>query len=261
MNTPAVTHTLIDTEANLIDMLEALQSTPASPPSLFLDLEGVNLSRHGTVSILTIFNQRQNHVYLVDIHTLQSTAFATSIPGIDTTLKSILETPGIAKVFFDVRNDSDALYSHFGIRLQGVEDVQLMENATRPNDRREYVCGLDRCIQYDAPLSPTEKLEWKAAKQRGVELFHPSKGGSFEVFNQRPLTDEIVRYCVNDVVFLAMLRDVYWEKLENMEGGRQWAQRVEEETRNRVALSQDEDYEPQGEDKCYGPWGDLGHWD
>jgi len=32
----------------------------------------------------------------------------------------ILESPDIPKVFFDVRNDSDALYSHFDVSLAGV---------------------------------------------------------------------------------------------------------------------------------------------
>jgi hypothetical protein len=30
-------------------------------------------------------------------------------------------------VFFDLRNDSDALYAHYGIKLNFVIDVQLLE--------------------------------------------------------------------------------------------------------------------------------------
>jgi hypothetical protein len=47
------------------------------------------------------------------------------------TLKMIFESETIQKVFFDVRNDSDALYYHFGISLAGVHDIQVMEFAVR----------------------------------------------------------------------------------------------------------------------------------
>jgi len=40
-------------------------------------------------------------------------------------LKDILESATTPKVFFDIRNDSGALFAHFGIALQGVQDVQL----------------------------------------------------------------------------------------------------------------------------------------
>ncbi|KAH7176406.1 hypothetical protein EDB81DRAFT_751773 [Dactylonectria macrodidyma] len=44
------------------------------------------------------------------------------------TLKSILESPTIPEVFYDVRKDSDALYSHFDIRLRGIKHLpQLRE--------------------------------------------------------------------------------------------------------------------------------------
>jgi len=86
--------------------------------------------------------QPRNYIYIVDVHKLQSAAFNTATAD-GTTLKSILESTGIIKVFFDLRNDSDALYHHFGVRLCGVEDIQLMENAARPAFRRRYVNGLD----------------------------------------------------------------------------------------------------------------------
>lgn len=54
----------------------------------------------------------------------------------NTSLKRVLESPTIPKVFFDVRNDSDALHNHFGINLDCIQDVQLMENATRPYTKK-----------------------------------------------------------------------------------------------------------------------------
>lgn len=118
----AVTCTLVDSTASLQGLLESIESLPASVPCLYLDLEGISLSRHGTISLITIFVQPFNKVYIVDIHTMQSVAFTTA-SSTSTTLKSILESPTIIKVFFDIRNDSDALHAHYGIHIQGVQDV------------------------------------------------------------------------------------------------------------------------------------------
>ncbi|KAK1703155.1 uncharacterized protein BDZ83DRAFT_658418 [Colletotrichum acutatum] len=120
---------------------------------------------------------------------MQSTAFSTAVGG--TTFKQILESPDITKVFYDVRNDSDALFHHFQVKLSGIEDVQLMENAARPRGQRRYLNGLDKCIGLYAPLSAEEKARWKAAKEAGLNLFHPSRGGSYEVFNSRPMSTPI----------------------------------------------------------------------
>ncbi|KAF6820360.1 hypothetical protein CPLU01_12794 [Colletotrichum plurivorum] len=247
MDTSKVSHSLVDSTESILSLLEIIQTLPASKPSLFLDLEGVSLSRHGSISLITIFVQPQKHVYLVDIHALQSTAFTTSTRN-GTNLKSILESPTIIKVFFDVRNDSDALYSHFGVKLRGIEDVQLMENASRPGARR-FLVGLEKCINNHAPLSPSAKLRWKAAKEAGLALFHPSKGGSYEVFNSRPMDAAVELYCINDVQYLPQLREVFLPRLNDA-----WCKKVKEETEKRVVESQSELYEPRGENKKFGPW-------
>jgi exonuclease 3'-5' domain-containing protein 1 len=211
-------------------------------------LEGIKLSRHGSISLIAIFVQPRNYVYLVDVHTLQSATFTTAVAD-GTTLKSILESPVITKVFFDLRNDSDALHHHFGVQLRGVEDIQLMENAARPANRRRFVNGLERCIDTHAPISLEKKLEWKAAKEKGLKLFHPSKGGSYDVFNTRPIHRDIERYCINDVQFLPQLRNLYWGWLDET-----WKRKVVEETEKRVQESQSAAYQPQSEDKKFGPW-------
>jgi exonuclease 3'-5' domain-containing protein 1 len=164
-------------------------------------------------------------------------------------LKSVLESSSIIKVFFDLRNDSDALYQHFGVRLDGIEDIQLMENATRPAFHRRYDNGLDRCITKDAPISYVEKRKWKAAKEKGLKLFHPSKGGSYDIFNKRPIDKDIEQYCVIDVQFLPLLRHLYWGRLDST-----CRMKVMDETKKRVQGSQSEGYQPQSEEKKFGPW-------
>ena len=231
-----------------MSLIDVIRDLPTNVASLYVDLEGIRLSRAGSISLLVIFVAPKNHVYFIDVHKLRDAAFTTTSAD-STTLKTILESPNVPKVFFDVRNDSDALHHHFGIRLKGIEDVQLMENAARPAGGRRFVNGLERCIDRDAPLSLAEKRDWKAAKERGLELFHPSKGGSYEVFNARPIGTDIELYCVNDVRFLPQLRVLYLGRLDDG-----WKQKVAQETEKRVQESQSLAYQPQSENKKFGPW-------
>ncbi|RDW90531.1 Polynucleotidyl transferase, ribonuclease H fold [Aspergillus mulundensis] len=244
---------LVSTPAEVSDMLKSLEDLPTSPPSLYIDLEGVNLSRHGTVSILQIYVWPHDKTYLVDIHTLKKEAFTTkssaSGTGSDTTLKSILESPSIPKVIFDVRNDSDALYAHFQINLAGIQDLQLMELATRGYSRRR-VNGLAKCIEYDAAMTASERRKWKETKEKGVKLFAPEHGGSYEVFNERPLKDEIVEYCVQDVRFLPKLWQAYDRRLT---AG--WRTKIAVEVKNRIVLSQAATFVGKGKHMALAPTG------
>lgn len=185
--------------------------------------------------------------YLVDIHSLQEKAFLQTASDSGQTLLGILESPHIPKVFFDVRNDSDALFSHFNIKLAGFIDLQLMELATRYHSRK-YVSGLTKCIEKDARLTTYETRCWKASKEQGLKLFAPERGGSYDVFNVRPVPDEIKEYCVQDVQFLPKLWVQYHQKISSS-----WASKVTTETKNRVTLSQTTTYDGRGKWKALGP--------
>jgi exonuclease 3'-5' domain-containing protein 1 len=239
---------LLDTAGGISALVDIIYGQPAKPPSLYIDLEGVNLSRHGSISILQIYLQPENRTYLVDIHTLGHTAFSTRGSN-GSTLKELLESESIPKVFFDVRNDSDALYSHFQIKLAGIQDLQLMELATRTFSKA-HVNGLGRCIERDAPLSSSERVTWKLAKEKGLKLFAPERGGSYEVFNQRPVSDEIRLYCVQDVRFLPQLWNLYHSKMTQL-----WKDRVQEASRDRVRMSQSRDYIGKGQHMALAPAG------
>lgn len=167
--------TFIESYSSLADLLDSLNDLATSPPSLYLDLEGNNLSRYGSVSIVQLFVQPRQQVYLIDTCTLGSHAFTTAGSS-GKTLKLVLESTAIPKVFFDVRNDSDALFSHFGIRLSNVEDLQLMESATRTSAGK-CLSGLAKCIERDATMSHTLKQQWKTTKEQGPNLFDPGHSG------------------------------------------------------------------------------------
>lgn len=107
---------LIDTTTALVTFLDGLGECKGQPPSLYIDLEGNDLSRQGTLSLVTILVEPQQKLHLIDVTTLKGQAFDTC--GSDSrTLKDILESKEIIKVFFDIRNDSDALFSLYGIEI------------------------------------------------------------------------------------------------------------------------------------------------
>ena len=125
-----------------------------------------------------------------------------------------------------------------------------MENASRrPTLSKERLNGLQNCIKYDAPISLAAKQAWMNFKVRGEALYRPENGGSYTVFNARPLAPDIMAYCVNDVKLLPTLRACYWARL-----GEQWKEKVRIETTARVLDSQSPAYQPQGMHKTLGPW-------
>jgi exonuclease 3'-5' domain-containing protein 1 len=247
---------IINTTEQIGDLVDWLIFRHAPPvpysPTMYIDLEGVDLCREGSISILTLLIDTgipTGRVYLVDVHTLGAQAFNTA-GAKRKTLKDILQDEEIPKVFFDVRNDSDALFAHFGVALQGVEDVQLMESATRKTTAsRKFLNGLTKCVENNVSFGDNGLASWKLAKEKGERLFKAEHGGSYEVFNRRPILEDIISYCVGDVQYLPELRDRFWMRQAN-----RWRDLVGEESKKRVAASQRSDYQPHGPDRAMAPW-------
>lgn len=238
----------VDSLSTLQELLDSLKVIPDSSPPLFIDLEGVNLGRNGSISILSLYAVHKGIIYLVDVHTLEEAAFSSPQPGQDTSLRAILESPSIKKVLFDVRNDSDALFSHYNISLAGVQDLQLMELATRIGSKK-YVAGLAKCIERHSPMSGLTKAEWKRRKDEVSKLFDPRKGGSYSVFNERPMAPEVRDYCAADVAHLPGLYNYYQRIMTPA-----WRARVQNATNDRIRLSREPEYDGQASTKVLGPW-------
>jgi exonuclease 3'-5' domain-containing protein 1 len=116
------------------------------------------------------------------------------------------------QVFWDVRTDSDALFSHFSIRLQNVYDLQVLELVWRRmrGERTRYLCGLAQSMSRLGLATPS----WKRVKETGVALFAPEKGGSYEIFERRPLDARIVYYCAQDIALLPNLEETMRHEIE-----------------------------------------------
>lgn len=234
--------------SHLVDdlFLHSLCEGSYEPPTIYIRLEG-----NDSLSILTLLDTATNppRVYLIDVLTLGADAFkVTGRTG--TTLKGILEDREMGKVFFDVGSDSHALFTHFGVRLKGVHDVQLMESAANYSTSRKYLSDLTTSIE---TFVLTPKLSWSRAREKGEPLFNPERGGSYEVFNQRPIPDDIISYCAENVMALPVMWIFYsWGEARRNE-------LAKEETEKRVAASQKPEYEPNGPGRIWAPWNEEQH--
>ena len=239
---------LVNTIPLLAAFLDSLKDIEGEPPSLYVDLEGNNLSRLGTLSLVTILIEPRKKVYLIDVTTLGRNAFDTA--GSDgRRLRDILESSEIIKVFFDIRNDSDALYSLYDVHVRGIWDLQLLELASR-NFNKKCVNGWAKCIERDSRIGFAEKAKWQRVKAKAHDLFDPARGGSYAVFDQRPLSAEVEDYCTQDVAFMPHLCEIYREKLCDA-----WWRETEMETEARIKLSQSPTYNGQGRHMAEGPSG------
>lgn len=62
--------TVVDTVAVISQLVDLFNNVLNEPPSLYIDIEGINLSRHGLILIIQIFFLPQNQTYLIDIYIL-----------------------------------------------------------------------------------------------------------------------------------------------------------------------------------------------
>src|SRR5882757_5064217 len=80
-------------------------------------------------------------------------------------------------------------------------------------------------------------------KKTGVSLFDPEKGGSYEVFNVRPLSPPIFDYCVLDVSVTPKLLKVYASKLQAQP---HLAPQIHSTTLSRITQSQSPHFDGNG---------------
>lgn len=186
---------LVDTIQKVIDSVAELRLCTM----IAIDLEGIELCRDGRVSIIQI-TSRANFVYLFDITTLKQSAF-------DHGLKSLIEDITIGKVFFDLRADCDALFHQFQVLPKNVLDCQIAYMKAPEQRRSRFNIGFRKALLATQVLTLKKREKMAAIKEAGCKLFAPELGGSYEVFDARPLAHELLDYLVTDVVVLLDLLD------------------------------------------------------
>jgi exonuclease 3'-5' domain-containing protein 1 len=245
----------VDTQGGIIELIDCIAKLPAGDSILYISLDYDKVSsEESSIAIMTILPAQSNATFLIGISNLRESTF-TIVGKNGQTLKSILESTTIAKVFFGVQDDANTLYAHYAICLRGVEDVYLMENAylamIDPDNRKPPVVSLGKCIQND--LGKSKARRFYKVLDKALKFFDPELGGSYQIFNVRPLPKDITLWCSYAVSFLPELRQKYWTMLTV-----EWKKKVEAETQARVVTSQSGDYRPFSEgEKIFGPWHGL----
>lgn len=259
----------IPPEAELVDDTDTLKlcladlyATPA-PAAIAIDLEGIDLCRHGKISIIQLYAHKSKTVWIIDVTTLKDDAFDEKDDR-GYSLRGLLEDKDIKKVrlfcscsfsrvdsirlqvFFDVRNDSDALYKHYNVNLKGTYDLQVLELVLRRANGggTAFLHGLAKTMSAFGVGS----LEWDRVKQAGLKLFAPERGGSYQVFEERPLREEIIAYCAQDATSLLELEKAMIMSLSTY--GSVHRNCVLVESAARVTESQSSWYNPYGRGKA-----------
>ncbi len=213
-----------------------------NPPYVAVDVEGENLSRDGRIAMVQL--TWGNDVYLVDVHALQSKAFTLG-------LKQLLEDEKVVKVFCDPRNDSDALFHQFNVRMKNVFCVQLADVLYRRctlGKRVNYVYGLVRLVESYCKLTPTAAHENEAIKEKGARLMFPDRGGSYNVLFERPLHPDVEKYAANDVEYMLEVYRFLTKALNDAQ-----LSRVLLATEQRVLVFQTRHAEKDGPHKAVAP--------
>lgn len=221
----------VDTAPAMSQLVYALDNYRRDEPVMFVDIQGATLSRNGAISIMQIYDAVDHVAYLIDVATRGQRCFTTPARN-GRTLKQVLENKNIIKVFFDVRADSETLYTHHGIVLQGIHDVQLMEVATR-SYCRGYVRDLSFCIGKDANFTTEDMINWIHLTGTRIGPFSADTDGSSKVFHQRHLLHGTRLYSPQKFNFLMQLHAHYKSKLTP-----EWEERMISASEDRVRQSQ-----------------------
>ena len=218
---------LVEDEPRLEEAIFELREKMERNALLAVDCEGVSLTRKGELTVITVASEEK--VYIFDVLKLGQTVFSSG-------LGEILQDKSREKLMFDCREDSDALWHQFQVKLSGVLDLQLLEvmyrrentatgssqlstkhkRRSQRTDEVESIYGFRRCIELYVKDEAFMKM-----KDAGSRLLKRDK----QVWKRRPLSDELIQYCIVDTMAMFNLYD----KMKDVNRGEQARLRVASE--------------------------------
>ena len=107
----------------------------------------MSLSRKGALTIITVATE--DKAYVLDVLKLGQAVFSSG-------LGEILEDKSRKKLMFDCRQDSDALWHQFNVKLTGVLDLQLLEIIYRRENAKD---SRPSSIKYARRSQRTDEVE------------------------------------------------------------------------------------------------------
>jgi len=189
----------VDTVSGVKAMIDTLKKDDTK--EVAIDFEGVDLCRSGELCIMQLSDGKST--WLIDVTTLGEGAFG------DGGLRDLLQNPEVLKVGYDGRADNDALYNLHASKLVGFYDVQIASCNRQDAEecrRDRFVHGLVRAIGRFLKDDPERAETLRKTKEMGLALFAPEKGGSYEVWKERPLKKSLVEYAAADVALLLEMK-------------------------------------------------------
>lgn len=254
-------HTMVDTVDSLQACVDEIVSIakpykPGECPDLMLDAEGGNgHGRHNNLNFIQVMSVSADKTWIIDTRVLGQKVMDTPSSTTGRTFGQILEDKSIAKVLWDTRQDSDAIYAHFGIHMRGIHDLQVMEAAVRPGSRAKALGLADAIEQLPKEyLSPLTIQVWKEIKEDG-RLFCKANGG-YRAFDIRPAAPVLEDYAANDCSVLPILYRCYMNsgcKDKKLRDEPELMDLVLRASARRVDASLDPDYRGNSESSYLGP--------
>ncbi|TVY43821.1 hypothetical protein LOCC1_G004861 [Lachnellula occidentalis] len=206
--------TWVHNHADMLDFVPQILEMAKSGIELACDCEGTatGLSGKDGMTHFTMTSRTLGHTWVFRTQWIPG---MFDIPGGEgQTLRSLLESETVVQLWFDVRNDANAMFGVEGIRLGNVLDVQLMEGATRCGPRLRLQ-SLKRCVQIEGRqfMEHEEYRNWLNAKTLGHEYFTDHTWG---VLEWRELPDEVMRYTAGDAACLFGLKRIYTDRMPSV---------------------------------------------
>lgn len=215
---------LVDSFAALLELLKKCENLQEKV--IAVDFEGVKLCRTGPLCLIQmLLIDDPTTVYVVDVFLLNTIAINGICTSGGTTLKFILESELYTKVWFDPRNDVDALYHQFSVYPRKIFDLQLAEVATRRSQGLSvnYVQGLNKVLASCGALNSVQKQFSEHIGQIGKSLFEPQCGGDYAIFQKRPLDPSILVYSAHDARYMIDLRNSLLRQIKDVDD---WIPRI-----------------------------------
>ncbi|XP_052777939.1 piRNA biogenesis protein EXD1-like [Mya arenaria] len=194
-----IMYELVDQEEEWKRCLDEMRQAVSKENIIALDCEGDNLSRKGKMQLLSIATR--DYAYALDIQKLKLLPFVSG-------LKEVLEDKNVMKLMFDCREDADALFNQFHVKLDGVLDIQLLEIMKRSQfegnainrkrgDHAIHAIRLDSLFDCIKEFGKSDEM----IKQKKEGM------GRKNEWANRPLTVEQMKYAKTDVLSLFCLFD------------------------------------------------------
>jgi hypothetical protein len=179
----------VESEDHLVRAVEDISSSNA----FAFDSEGVNLGRSGPLTIATFTSLDSSTIYVVDVQVIGADrVFSKSKPS----FRALLES-NKAKVMFDCRSDSDALFHQFVLDMQIFDQAVRIYNGEALPERCDYLSP-----QHIPRLSNMNNVASRyglsTAKMSAPHVFNA------KVWSQRHLDAKAVAYAAQDAHIISL---------------------------------------------------------